>query len=182
LLETGLWGKEWKLNEANVYKTLMLWLKTFQTKATSKWLQVQTIINEYNAKDHPVSCIIVEPVQSEGGDNHASPEFFRGLQKICKSLGMAFIIDEVSEKTFYRTIDRIFVGNSNKNKRTMSTQPRCKLAVEQQANSGDTTTGIWNHHPTLSHSQRRWSVVDTTIRVNGRLTWYWMKYKIQINK
>ncbi|KAF5545536.1 4-aminobutyrate aminotransferase [Fusarium mexicanum] len=43
----------------------------------------------------PVAAIVVEPIQSEGGDNHASPEFFKSLQKITKDRGMVFIVDEV---------------------------------------------------------------------------------------
>eukprot|EP00397_Hematodinium_sp_SG-2012_P015541 GEMP01015828.1.p1 GENE.GEMP01015828.1~~GEMP01015828.1.p1 ORF type:complete len:506 (+),score=89.78 GEMP01015828.1:101-1618(+) len=43
----------------------------------------------------PVAGLIVEPIQSEGGDNHASPYFFRRLQEICKSRGVVFIVDEV---------------------------------------------------------------------------------------
>ncbi|RKK67959.1 4-aminobutyrate aminotransferase [Fusarium oxysporum] len=43
----------------------------------------------------PVAAIIVEPIQSEGGDNHASPEFFKSLQQITKDRGMVFIVDEV---------------------------------------------------------------------------------------
>ncbi|XP_047988101.1 4-aminobutyrate aminotransferase, mitochondrial-like [Leguminivora glycinivorella] len=43
----------------------------------------------------PVAAIVVEPIQSEGGDNEASPEFFQCLQQICKQMGVALIIDEV---------------------------------------------------------------------------------------
>jgi 4-aminobutyrate aminotransferase/(S)-3-amino-2-methylpropionate transaminase len=46
-------------------------------------------------KGHDVAALIVEPIQSEGGDFHASPEFFKGLQKICKDHGVTFIVDEV---------------------------------------------------------------------------------------
>lgn len=42
-----------------------------------------------------VAAMIVEPIQSEGGDFHASPDFFKGLQKICKEHGVTFIVDEV---------------------------------------------------------------------------------------
>lgn len=30
--------------------------------------------------------MIVEPIQAEGGDNHASPEFFQELQRITKKV------------------------------------------------------------------------------------------------
>ncbi|EDW70352.2 4-aminobutyrate aminotransferase, mitochondrial [Drosophila virilis] len=57
--------------------------------------EVQSLIEEYKKKDKPVAGVIVEPIQSEGGDNEASPAFFRALQKICKSNGVALLIDEV---------------------------------------------------------------------------------------
>lgn len=44
---------------------------------------------------HPVAAVVIEPVQSEGGDNHASPAFFRGLREITKRNGVLFIVDEV---------------------------------------------------------------------------------------
>lgn len=44
---------------------------------------------------HPVAAVVVEPIQSEGGDNHASPGFFRELRKITKRHNVLFIVDEV---------------------------------------------------------------------------------------
>lgn len=32
----------------------------------------------------PPCAVVIEPIQSEGGDNHASPEFFRGLRTLTK--------------------------------------------------------------------------------------------------
>ncbi|KAM0364764.1 hypothetical protein ACHAPK_010154, partial [Fusarium culmorum] len=43
----------------------------------------------------PVAAIIVEPIQSEGRDNHASPGFFKSLQQITKDRGIVFILDEI---------------------------------------------------------------------------------------
>ena len=39
--------------------------------------------------------MIIEPIQSEGGDNHASPAFFAGLREITKRNNILFIVDEV---------------------------------------------------------------------------------------
>src|SRR5690554_3838544 len=36
-----------------------------------------------NAKT-PIAAMIVEPIQSEGGDNHASAHFFQGLRDLTK--------------------------------------------------------------------------------------------------
>lgn len=44
---------------------------------------------------NPPAAIIIEPVQSEGGDNHASPAFFRGLREITKKHNVLMIVDEV---------------------------------------------------------------------------------------
>lgn len=44
---------------------------------------------------NPVAAVVVEPVQSEGGDNHASPAFFRGLRDITRRHNVLFIVDEV---------------------------------------------------------------------------------------
>ncbi len=48
-----------------------------------------------NEKKRPVAAMIVEPIQSEGGDNMASPFFFQSLQKLAKEKNVIFIIDEV---------------------------------------------------------------------------------------
>ncbi|KAF4123171.1 4-aminobutyrate aminotransferase / (S)-3-amino-2-methylpropionate transaminase [Geosmithia morbida] len=43
----------------------------------------------------PPAAIIVEPIQSEGGDNHASPSYFRQLRALAARHGVLFIVDEV---------------------------------------------------------------------------------------
>lgn len=48
----------------------------------------------------PVAALIVEPIQSEGGDNHASPAFFQGLRDLTKKHGVVFIVDEVQTGMF----------------------------------------------------------------------------------
>lgn len=48
-------------------------------------------------KDLPdeVACIIIEPIQAEGGDNHFRDEFFIELRKICDDNEILLIFDEV---------------------------------------------------------------------------------------
>ncbi|CAH1170438.1 unnamed protein product [Phaedon cochleariae] len=57
--------------------------------------QVEELIEQYRKKGVPVAGIVIEPIQSEGGDNEASPEFFQKLQRIAKKHGAGFLIDEV---------------------------------------------------------------------------------------
>ncbi|XP_035217547.1 4-aminobutyrate aminotransferase, mitochondrial-like [Stegodyphus dumicola] len=56
---------------------------------------VEELIEEYKKKGTPVAGLIVEPIQAEGGDNHASDNFFCKLRKICLDKNVAFICDEV---------------------------------------------------------------------------------------
>lgn len=46
----------------------------------------EKIIKEFH---NPVVAVIVEPIQSEGGDNHASPAFFQGLRDITERHGVS---------------------------------------------------------------------------------------------
>lgn len=47
------------------------------------------------ANPNRVACIIIEPIQAEGGDNHFRDEFFTGLRKICDENEILLIFDEV---------------------------------------------------------------------------------------
>lgn len=57
--------------------------------------EVEDLFEKYEKKGIPVAGVIVEPIQSEGGDNEASPEFFQGLQRIAKKHCAALLMDEV---------------------------------------------------------------------------------------
>ncbi|KAK7791902.1 hypothetical protein R5R35_005425 [Gryllus longicercus] len=57
--------------------------------------QVEDLFQKYEKKGKNVAGIVIEPIQSEGGDNEASPEFFQNLQRIAKKNGAALLIDEV---------------------------------------------------------------------------------------
>ncbi|MEX2253530.1 MAG: L-lysine 6-transaminase [Thermoleophilaceae bacterium] len=46
---------------------------------------------------HPdeIACVIAEPIQGEGGDNHLRPEFLRALQDMAHEHDALFVLDEV---------------------------------------------------------------------------------------
>lgn len=56
--------------------------------------KVKETIKEWKNKA-PVAGIIIEPIASEGGDQHASASFFRQLRQLTKRLGVYMIVDEV---------------------------------------------------------------------------------------
>ncbi|KAJ8037076.1 4-aminobutyrate aminotransferase, mitochondrial [Holothuria leucospilota] len=74
-------------------------LKEFKTENRAEedrcLVRVREIIDERKQAGGPVAAVIVEPIQAEGGDFHATPYFFRNLQQICKETGAALIVDEV---------------------------------------------------------------------------------------
>eukprot|EP00756_Hemistasia_phaeocysticola_P036430 Hpha_TRINITY_DN16641_c2_g8::TRINITY_DN16641_c2_g8_i1::g.178387::m.178387/K13524/ABAT; 4-aminobutyrate aminotransferase / (S)-3-amino-2-methylpropionate transaminase len=54
----------------------------------------QTIV-AHKAVCRDIAAVIVEPIQAEGGDNHATPHFFRRLRQVTKDAGVFLIVDEV---------------------------------------------------------------------------------------
>jgi len=46
--------------------------------------RVEETIVEWANKGKKVAALIVEPVQAEGGDNHASPSFFKALRTVTR--------------------------------------------------------------------------------------------------
>lgn len=83
--------------------------------------EVEGLIEKWNKLGNCVAGIIVEPIQSEGGDNEASPEFFQGLQKLARRNGVGLLIDEVQTgggptgkfwvQTFYLRQSQAFTYN-----------------------------------------------------------------------
>ncbi|KAK5203315.1 4-aminobutyrate transaminase [Exophiala xenobiotica] len=54
--------------------------------------ETDRILTEFRS---PPAAMVVEPVQSEGGDNHASPAFFQGLRRLATQHKILLIVDEV---------------------------------------------------------------------------------------
>ncbi len=53
-------------------------------------------IKQYISKEGDQICaVIIEPIQSEGGDNHFRKEFFKELRRLCDEHEMMLIFDEV---------------------------------------------------------------------------------------
>lgn len=55
-------------------------------------LHIQEVIL---ANPHEIACIIIEPIQAEGGDNHFRVEFLQNLREICTENEILLIFDEV---------------------------------------------------------------------------------------
>ncbi|XP_071746055.1 4-aminobutyrate aminotransferase, mitochondrial isoform X2 [Lepeophtheirus salmonis] len=56
---------------------------------------LEETIHTQNKLSAPIAGIIVEPIQSEGGDYHGSKFFFQGVDHIAHKYGISLIIDEV---------------------------------------------------------------------------------------
>ncbi|MDZ7797229.1 MAG: aminotransferase class III-fold pyridoxal phosphate-dependent enzyme [Candidatus Marinimicrobia bacterium] len=62
-------------------------------KREEQALEEISAIVDNEAKD--IACIIIEPVQGEGGDNHFSSGFFQALRKVCDENEILLVLDEV---------------------------------------------------------------------------------------
>jgi 4-aminobutyrate aminotransferase/(S)-3-amino-2-methylpropionate transaminase len=57
----------------------------------------EELFHEYQSKQNPIIGVVVEPIQSEGGDFHGSPKFFQCLQKLTKQVRInRFLFNESS--------------------------------------------------------------------------------------
>lgn len=56
---------------------------------------LEIVENIYQTWKVPIAALLVEPIQSEGGDNHASAAFFQGLRDITLKHKSLLIMDEV---------------------------------------------------------------------------------------
>ncbi|XP_056640072.1 4-aminobutyrate aminotransferase, mitochondrial-like [Diorhabda sublineata] len=86
---------QWPIATFPMYKYPLEDNRRENEKIDGKCLEEVEDLMVKHKRHFPIAGIIIEPIQSEGGDNHASPEFFQNLQKLCKKYGAALIIDEV---------------------------------------------------------------------------------------
>lgn len=72
------------LTEENLAQTIAVEKQAIQ--------QIHQAIEKHGDR---VACIIIEPIQSEGGDNHFRKEFLQELRNICDANDLLLIFDEV---------------------------------------------------------------------------------------
>jgi len=58
-------------------------------------LALDAIKNAFAERKDDIACIIVEPIQAEGGDNHFRPEFLRALRQVADEEEALLVFDEV---------------------------------------------------------------------------------------
>lgn len=56
---------------------------------------IQEIESAIASNPNDIACLILEPLQAEGGDNHFRKEFFQKLREICDQHDIILILDEV---------------------------------------------------------------------------------------
>ncbi|MBE76529.1 MAG: L-lysine 6-transaminase [Candidatus Marinimicrobia bacterium] len=58
-------------------------------------ISIRQIKEAIQKNPHDIACMIIEPIQGEGGDNHFRPEFLIKLKEICLENDILLIFDEV---------------------------------------------------------------------------------------
>ncbi|UCC91260.1 MAG: L-lysine 6-transaminase [Candidatus Aenigmatarchaeota archaeon] len=62
-------------------------------KAEKKSLgQINSALKKYPKR---VACLIIEPIQGEGGDNHFRKEFLQSLENVCRENDIMYVLDEI---------------------------------------------------------------------------------------
>ena len=56
---------------------------------------IGAIQNAFRARKDDIACILIEPIQAEGGDNHFRPEFLRALRDLAHENEALLVFDEV---------------------------------------------------------------------------------------
>jgi len=54
--------------------------------------QINSALRKYPKR---IACLIIEPIQGEGGDNHFRKEFLQALEGVCKENDIMYVLDEV---------------------------------------------------------------------------------------
>ena len=62
--------------------------------------QLRLLMQQSKENGLEVAAVIVEPIQAEGGDNHGTPSFFRGIQEIAQEVNL-FVLCELSRYFFF---------------------------------------------------------------------------------
>jgi len=65
-----------------------------ETKTLERQAEVE-IEKALSENPDDIACIIIEPIQCEGGDNHFRPEFLQKLRHICDEHEILLVFDEV---------------------------------------------------------------------------------------
>ncbi|CAD5218957.1 unnamed protein product [Bursaphelenchus okinawaensis] len=87
---------DWPIAKFPRYKYPLVKHESYNKRQDKECLEdVKRLIEQRKKEKRDVAAVLIEPIQSEGGDYHASNEFFTELQKICKEKGVTFIVDEV---------------------------------------------------------------------------------------
>jgi len=86
---------DWPAVEFPILKYPFSEFKKENAEAEAKCLEeVESTIKSWS-KFRPVAAMIVEPIQSEGGDNHFRSEFLHGLRKLADEFDILLVFDEV---------------------------------------------------------------------------------------
>jgi L-lysine 6-transaminase len=56
---------------------------------------IELIQNAFVERKDDIACIVIEPIQAEGGDNHFRPEFLRALRDLAHENDALLVFDEV---------------------------------------------------------------------------------------
>jgi len=77
------------------FPTLQYPLDVYAIENATEEQQCLNVVKEILSNDDNIAAMIIEPVQAEGGDRHASAVYFQKLRQMALDHDVTFIVDEV---------------------------------------------------------------------------------------
>jgi 4-aminobutyrate aminotransferase-like enzyme len=92
--EPEAWLSTWsRADDPDLETRVSFWKNSSDTLLKSE-IDALIAVRRQILQEKPL-CVVIEPVQCEGGDRYASPRFFRALRLMTRALDVALVIDEV---------------------------------------------------------------------------------------
>ena len=92
--EPSDWLSFWKMSADSNFQELAQKLLSSSDELLKQEIDCLLKIRESLLRE-PALCLLIEPMQCEGGDRYATPRFFRALRVLTKTLDCALVMDEV---------------------------------------------------------------------------------------
>ncbi|MEO5667329.1 MAG: aminotransferase class III-fold pyridoxal phosphate-dependent enzyme [Bdellovibrionota bacterium] len=92
--EPEAWTQTWASAQDPDLETRVSFWKNSGDSLIRSEIESLLAVRKQILQDKPL-CVVIEPVQCEGGDRYASPRYFRALRLLTRALDVALVIDEV---------------------------------------------------------------------------------------
>jgi 4-aminobutyrate aminotransferase-like enzyme len=92
--DPSLWTELWSQAQSPRFSEMAAKFSATSDSQSKEDLRCLLAVRESIVKDLPL-CVVIEPIQCEGGDRYGTSRFFRGLRLLTRAFDVALVFDEV---------------------------------------------------------------------------------------